>query len=138
MAIVKIHDAKTNLSRLIARAETGEEIVIARDDEPVVRLTAIRGRRRFSSDAGAVRGVAETASEMRGLDRITIDPEVCGGKPCIRGMRIRVSDVVGLLASGMSRKQVLAEYPYLEPGDLDAALAYAAGSVNHRVIRTRE
>ena len=68
--------------------------------------------------------------------RITADPEVCGGMPCIRHMRIRVGDVVGLLAGGMSREGILADYPYLEAADVDAALAYAAGSANHRIIRT--
>jgi uncharacterized protein (DUF433 family) len=69
--------------------------------------------------------------------RITVDPAVCGGRPCIRGMRIRVSDVVGMLAAGMERKDILADYPYLESADIDAALAYAAGSAGHRIIRTR-
>jgi len=68
--------------------------------------------------------------------RITADPEVCGGMPCIRHMRIRVGDVVGLLAGGMSREGILADYPYLEAADVEAALAYAAASANHRIIRT--
>ncbi len=58
-------------------------------------------------------------------DRITVDPERCGGKPCIRGMRIRVVDVLDLLAAGLSRDEVLVEMPDLEPEDIDAALAYA-------------
>jgi uncharacterized protein (DUF433 family) len=70
------------------------------------------------------------------LARITADVEICGGRPCIRGMRIRVADVVGMLAGGASREAILADYPYLEAADLDAALAYAAASANHRVIRT--
>ena len=58
------------------------------------------------------------------LDRITIDPNVMGGKPCIRGMRVTVGTITGLLASGASFKEVLELYPYLEE-DIRAALAYA-------------
>ena len=57
-------------------------------------------------------------------DRITFDSAVCGGRPCIRGMRIRVSDIVGMMAAGMERNEILADHPYLEPADIDAALAY--------------
>ncbi|KPK39354.1 MAG: hypothetical protein AMJ65_11685 [Phycisphaerae bacterium SG8_4] len=63
---------------------------------------------------------------MRDLTRITFDPEVMGGKPCIRGMRVTVGTVVGMLASGHSRQTVLEQYPYLESEDIDQALAYAA------------
>jgi uncharacterized protein (DUF433 family) len=59
-------------------------------------------------------------------DRITIDPEVCTGKPCIRGMRFPVARLLGLLASGESRESILEAYPYLEAGDIDAALRLAA------------
>ncbi|MGL4438074.1 MAG: DUF433 domain-containing protein [Bosea sp. (in: a-proteobacteria)] len=59
------------------------------------------------------------------LDRITINPEVCGGRPTIRGMRIRVVDVLELLASGMSRNEILRDHPDLEAGDFEAALMYA-------------
>lgn len=60
------------------------------------------------------------------LERITTRPGQCGGKPCIRGMRIRVSDVLGLLAHGLTPEQVIQELPDLEPDDIKAALAYAA------------
>ncbi len=59
------------------------------------------------------------------LDRITIDPRVMGGKPCIRGMRVTVGTITGLLASGASFKEVLQLYPYLEEEDIKAALSYA-------------
>ena len=59
------------------------------------------------------------------LDRITVDPAVCSGKPCIRALRFPVSRVLGLLAAGETRESILAAYPYLEPADLDQALAYA-------------
>ena len=130
MATVKIHEAKTTLSKLIARVEAGEEIVIARDDKPVAKLTAM-GRA-----AGPAEETAPYDAPAVLQARITADPDVCGGKPCIRGMRIRVGDVVGLLAGGMSREEILADYPYLEAADIDAALAYAAVSANHRIIRT--
>jgi uncharacterized protein (DUF433 family) len=63
---------------------------------------------------------------MKNLTRITFDPQVMGGKPCIRGMRVTVGTVVGLLASGHTTDDVLKAYPYLEEEDLRQALAYAA------------
>jgi uncharacterized protein (DUF433 family) len=58
--------------------------------------------------------------------RITIDPAVCTGKPCIRGLRFPVARLLGLLASGETRETILLAYPYLEPADIDEALRYAA------------
>ncbi len=63
---------------------------------------------------------------MDQLDRITHDPTVMGGRPCIRGMRVTVGTIMGLLASGRSQSEILAAYPYLEAEDVQAALAYAA------------
>jgi uncharacterized protein (DUF433 family) len=60
------------------------------------------------------------------LNRITFDPQVMGGKPCIRGMRVTVGTIVGLIASGSSTEEILADYPYLETEDIRAALSYAA------------
>lgn len=60
------------------------------------------------------------------LPRITIDPAICTGKPCIRGMRFPVARLLGLLASGQTREQILQAYPYLEAEDIDEALQYAA------------
>jgi len=58
--------------------------------------------------------------------RITVQPDVCTGKPCIRGLRFPVARLLGLLAAGETRDQILKAYPYLEPGDIDEALRYAA------------
>ena len=63
---------------------------------------------------------------MSGLTRITLDPAVMGGKPCIRGLRVTVGTVVGLLAAGRTIEEVLEAYPYLEEEDIREALAYAA------------
>ncbi len=60
------------------------------------------------------------------FERITADPKICTGKPCVRGLRFPVSRLLGLLASGETRESVLKAYPYLEPGDIDQALQYAA------------
>jgi uncharacterized protein (DUF433 family) len=60
------------------------------------------------------------------LDRITVDPDQCHGRPCVRGMRIRVQDVVGMLAAGWTEADILEEWPELEREDMRAALAYAA------------
>lgn len=66
--------------------------------------------------------------------RITINPQQCGGRPCIRGMRIRVSDVLDLFAAGLSSDEILAEMPDLEADDLKAALSYAARKLDHPVL----
>ena len=63
---------------------------------------------------------------MKSLSRITLDPAVMGGKACIRGLRVTVGMIVGLLAARRSRDEILKAYPYLEPEDIDQALAYAA------------
>ena len=60
------------------------------------------------------------------FSRISIDPAVCTGKPCIRGLRFPVARLLGLMAAGETRDQILKAYPYLEPGDIDEALRYAA------------
>ena len=63
---------------------------------------------------------------MKHLDRITMDPTAMGGKPCIRGQRLTVGTIVGLLAAGRSEAEILEAYPYLEAEDIRQALAYAA------------
>jgi uncharacterized protein (DUF433 family) len=67
-------------------------------------------------------------------ERITIDPEQCGGRPCIRGMRIRVSDVLDLFAAGLTAEQILLDMPDLEMADLRATLQFAARKFNHPVL----
>lgn len=62
--------------------------------------------------------------------RITVDPNQCGGRPCLRGLRIRVKDVLDLLAAGAGRDEILADYPLLEAGDITAALEYAARTLH--------
>lgn len=68
------------------------------------------------------------------LKRITINPRQCGGRPCIRGMRIRVSDVLDLFAAGLSANEILTEMPDLEADDLKAALSYASHKLDHPVL----
>ena len=68
------------------------------------------------------------------LDRITIDPAVCTGKPCIRGLRFPISRLLGLLASGETKESILRAYTYLEPEDVDQALAYAAYLAEEEVV----
>jgi uncharacterized protein (DUF433 family) len=67
-------------------------------------------------------------------ERITVDPEQCGGRPCIRGMRIRVSDVLDLFAAGLTAEQILEEMPDLEPEDLHASLRFASRRLDHPVL----
>jgi uncharacterized protein (DUF433 family) len=66
--------------------------------------------------------------------RITVNPEQCGGRPCIRGLRVRVSDVLDLFAAGLTGVQILQELPYLDQEDLQACLQYAAREINHPVL----
>ena len=68
------------------------------------------------------------------LERITVNPEQCGGRPCIRGMRIRVVDILDLFAAGLSAEQILEELPDLEMDDVKAALQYAARCMDHPVL----
>jgi uncharacterized protein (DUF433 family) len=68
------------------------------------------------------------------LHRIVTDQAICGGRPTIRGTRMRVSDVIDLLASGETREAILADYPYLQDEDITAALEFASASASHRVI----
>jgi uncharacterized protein (DUF433 family) len=72
------------------------------------------------------------------LNRITIIPGVCGGRPTIRGLRIRVKDILEMLAGGATREEILADYPYLEDLDITAALEYAARAADHPVIAAAE
>jgi uncharacterized protein (DUF433 family) len=73
-------------------------------------------------------------SPMAQIDRITFDPAVMGGKPCIRGQRVTVAMVLGLLAAGRSRDEILKSYPYLEAEDIDQCLAYAAWRMEERDV----
>lgn len=68
------------------------------------------------------------------MERITVDPEQCGGRPCIRGMRIRVTDVLDLLAAGLSQHQLLEEMPALEMEDVEACLRFASRKLNHPIL----
>jgi uncharacterized protein (DUF433 family) len=68
------------------------------------------------------------------LERITVNPEQCGGRPCIRGMRIRVVHVLELLAAGLTREQVLGELPDLEAEDITAALLFASRRLDHPIL----
>jgi uncharacterized protein (DUF433 family) len=68
------------------------------------------------------------------MNRITIDPEQCGGRPCIRGLRIRVIDVLDLLGNGLTPQQVIEELPDLNPEDIQACLKYASRKLNHPVL----
>ena len=71
---------------------------------------------------------------MSTVERITINPLQCGGKPCVRGMRIRVKDILDMLAGGAASEQILADYTDLEPEDIRACLAYAARYLDHPVL----
>jgi len=71
---------------------------------------------------------------MNLLDRITVEAGKCGGRPCIRGFRFRVTDLLELIEAGAEREEILADYEFLEPEDIEAALLYAARLLDHPVI----
>ncbi|HQF38546.1 MAG TPA: DUF433 domain-containing protein [Opitutaceae bacterium] len=71
---------------------------------------------------------------MNYMDRITFNPNQCGGRPCIRGMRIRVKDVLDLVAAGIPEPEILADFPDLEADDIKASLEYAAAQLDHPVL----
>jgi uncharacterized protein (DUF433 family) len=71
---------------------------------------------------------------MNYMERITFNPNQCGGRPCIRGMRIRVKDVLDLVAAGVPEAEILADYPDLEADDIKASLEYAAAQLDHPML----
>lgn len=68
------------------------------------------------------------------LKRITFNPNQFGGRPCIRGMRIRVLDILEMLGNGLSKQEILDDFPYLEEEDISASLLYAASKLNHPIV----
>jgi uncharacterized protein (DUF433 family) len=73
---------------------------------------------------------------MSHLDRITLNPNQCGGRPCIRGLRIRVKDILDMLAGGATEAEILSDFPYLEPEDIRAALEFAAAQADHPILQS--
>lgn len=69
------------------------------------------------------------------IERITVEADKCGGRPCIRGLRVRVTDILAMLAEGVAHDEILRDFPYLEPDDIKAALAYAARQADHAVLQ---
>ncbi|TLG14833.1 DUF433 domain-containing protein [Nocardia cyriacigeorgica] len=96
----------------------------------VGNLHGVSGRIRRSE------AVVEHRRYACSVSRITFDPNQCGGRPCIRGMRIRVSDILELLAAGETEDSILEDYPYLEREDIRACLAFAAAEADHPILRT--
>lgn len=102
----------------------GERAELARIDKTPQAIVGREGSRAQRSDLFKWFSIGH--NQPMKLNRITIDPKVCTGKPCIRGLRFPVARLLGLLAAGETREQILASYPYLESGDIDEALLYAA------------
>jgi uncharacterized protein (DUF433 family) len=91
-----------------------------------------------ASSSRIVLSVKKEPPHMAEWTRITRDPAVMGGKPCIRGMRVTVGTVVGLVAAGRTRDEILREYPYLEAEDIAEALSYAAWRVEEVEVPLRQ
>ena len=88
----------------------------------------------MASGRVAVYPVTEESTLAALADRITVNPDQCGGRPCVRGLRIRVTDVLDLLASGLSPQQVLEELPDLEVDDIFACLRFASRRLDHPIV----
>ena len=83
-----------------------------------------------------MRGVNRSGdTAMDGDSRITIDANACGGRPCIRGLRVRVTDILSMLAAAATQEEILDDHPYLEAADIRAALDFAARQTDHPVLR---
>jgi uncharacterized protein (DUF433 family) len=72
---------------------------------------------------------------MNQLHRITVNPDVCGGRPCLRGLRVRVRDVLEMLANGETHESILRDFPYLEAEDITASLQFAANQADHVILQ---
>jgi uncharacterized protein (DUF433 family) len=86
----------------------------------------------MKSDIESHEIVAATKAAL--TQRISVDPLICSGRPCVAGTRMRVADILSMLAGGATKKEILADFPYLESEDISAALSYAARATGHRVI----
>lgn len=92
--------------------------------------------RRVSEDEPDIAIMPKRKTDDALLDRISSDPDVCGGRPCVRGTRMRVIDIVEAIAHGATQKELLRDFDYLMAEDISAALLYAAHASNHRVVQT--
>jgi uncharacterized protein (DUF433 family) len=117
-------DVRPELSRYLARLDQGE------GDEQVLRYAVSLGG---YTEGGIAIGKGRAMERMT-LDRITANPAVMGGKPCVRGTRVTVGTVVGLVAAGYDAERILAAYPYLEKEDIAQALTYAAWRAEEREV----
>jgi uncharacterized protein (DUF433 family) len=115
-------DITTAVLRLFAK--------YGRAPNKLLRVSAVKSDRSLMGPGAA----GEKSDRATVRSRITFDAGICGGRPTIRGMRIRVSDVLDMLAAGATREEILTDYPYLEDDDIRAALEYAAETATHRVV----
>lgn len=135
MPQARIRVTDTNLDVLVPYALT---VMLARCKHPRSFQLPGRVRRDMESVRHGTRTFGCGLSEeyiMPFLEHITVNPNQCGGRPCIRGMRIRVEDILELLAAGASREEIFEDYPYLESEDITVALAFAARQMDHPVLR---
>ena len=100
-----------------------------------VRVSRRAADFRIAPETDSVKDSARRVSGGNHLDRVVSDPGICGGRPRIRGTRVRVVDIMEMLADGMSHADVLADFPYLAGEDIAAALSYSARAVDHAIIR---
>ena len=91
-------------------------------------------QRRRSQRLGKESGLGYRRVAMEYEYIVTIEPGKCGGRPCIRGMRIRVKDVLDMLADGATQEEILTDFPYLQAEDIQASIAYAARYLDHAVL----
>jgi uncharacterized protein (DUF433 family) len=133
-------DPKPNCNHQFERGPTNTGSTNAIDSHGTTQSATTRRRlvRSIPAQFAANDGRGIYTIRMMNVERITIDSEQCGGRPCIRGMRIRVKDILDMLASGASRAEMLEDYPYLEDLDITAALEFASRATDHPVISAAE
>ena len=123
-------DEHISVDNLLSGARSGES------QRSFKKRLATRPAATGSASCGNLDRTTPMAQTVELMKRITVNPDQCGGRPCIRGQRIGVNDVLELLAAGESREQILEDYPYLEPEDITASLLYAARRMRHPNVAT--
>ena len=122
-------DSDAGLGRELTKALEAFLAAWAKRPNARVRINVLKSE--LAGRPAAERG----AADMQLLNRIASDPRICGGRPCIKGTRMRVSDILDMLAAGATKAQILRDFPYIIDEDISASLAFAARASDHRIIR---
>jgi uncharacterized protein (DUF433 family) len=127
-----IVEPHSRLGRELRNALTGFLTAFGQTPNKLARINVPKN----ISDRPSVQGRRSDGEDDHLLSRISVDRQICGGRPCIRGTRMRVVDIVDAIAHGVTRNELLRDFDYLTADDIAAALLYAARATDHRVVRT--